>query len=140
RRLFLRLLRTFEIETVCDVGSMDGADARRFRRTLPEATIIAFEPNPHNLASMERDTKLRVESIRVMPFAASDRDADVPFFVPRASYGTRGDPFRKGLGSLHRRADGAELAEVLKVRAIRLDRLLIELHLSDRPIALWVDT
>ena len=34
RRLFCRLLRTLEIETVCDVGSMDGSDALRFRRVL----------------------------------------------------------------------------------------------------------
>ena len=52
RRLFARLLRTFDVETVCDVGSMDGADARVFRRQLPDAHILAFEPNPTQLLTL----------------------------------------------------------------------------------------
>ena len=57
RRLFCRLLRTFDIATVCDVGSMDGADALRFRRALPNAAVLALEPNPRNFALMAADDR-----------------------------------------------------------------------------------
>jgi FkbM family methyltransferase len=139
RRLFLRLLRTFEIATVCDVGSMDGAEALRFRRELPGAEILAFEPNPHNFALMARDDELRRRSIRILPFAVSDGDAEAPFFVVNADYTVNGNPFRRGMSSLHRRSDGSLLAEVVQVRTVRLDGLLTAECLSNRPIALWID-
>ena len=72
RKLFARLLRTFEITTVCDVGSMDGADALFFRRQLPRAQILALEPNPSNYSLMRQDSRLRAGGIRLLPFAASE--------------------------------------------------------------------
>jgi FkbM family methyltransferase len=81
RRLFCRLLRTFDIATVCDVGSMDGSDALLFRRVLPRAAILALEPNPGNFALMAADTRLERAGIRVSPAAASDRGSLAPFFV-----------------------------------------------------------
>jgi len=139
RFLFRRLLRTLEIETVCDVGSMDGSDALLFRRVLPNAQILALEPNPWNVAAMEANESLRRSSIRILPFAASDRDSQAPFFVAKADYrGGRG--FERGMSSLHKRADESRLAEVVEVRTLRLDSLLAAESLVDRPHALWIDT
>jgi FkbM family methyltransferase len=136
RRLFLKLLRTFEIGTVCDVGSMDGSDALLFRRALPNADIIALEPNPRNFAIIAADTRLQHCGIRALPVAASDRESEAPFFVVHAEYAGTGDVARRGMSSLHRRPDSSLLAEVVQVRTVRLDDLLAA---GDR-IALWIDT
>lgn len=138
-RLFLKLLRTLEVDTVCDVGSMDGADALRFRRTLPSAEIIAFEPNPRNFALMQADERLGIERIRILPLAASDRSSDAPFFVVGAEYERGRDVARRGMSSLHKRADSSLIADVVQVRMTRLDDVLAGGKDSAR-IALWIDT
>ncbi|HEX6998502.1 MAG TPA: FkbM family methyltransferase [Gammaproteobacteria bacterium] len=139
RALFLRLLRTLEIATVCDVGSMDGADALRFRRALPRAAILALEPNPRNVALMQADDGLARHAIAILPFAAADRDGEAPLFVVDADYAPGRDRFRRGMSSLHRR-DGTQVADVVAVRTVRLDGLLRAQSLTSGPIALWIDT
>jgi FkbM family methyltransferase len=139
RRLFLKLLRTFEIDTVCDVGSMDGADALRFRRVLPAAEVIAFEPNPRNFDLMATDERLARQRIRILPFAVSDRDAEVPFFVVGARYARNLDVQRRGISSLHRPTDSSSIAEVAQVHTVRLDDVLTKDTWATR-IALWIDT
>jgi FkbM family methyltransferase len=148
RRLFCRLLRTFEIDTVCDVGSMDGSDALRFRRVLPNAAIVALEPNPRNFALMQADERLHRRSIRILPLAASDRNSEAPFFVVDAEYEAplfvldarvaKGNLARRGMSSLHRRADSTLIADVVQVRMTRLDDLLASS--AGARIALWIDT
>jgi FkbM family methyltransferase len=138
RRLFCRLLRTFDATTVCDVGSMDGSDALRFRRALPNAAVLALEPNPRNFALMEADERLLGEGIRLMPVAASDRTATADFFVVAADYSS--PTAWRGMSSLHRRSDASVLAEVVRVRTVRLDELLVGEAPDAGPIALWVDT
>jgi len=138
RRLFLKLLRTFDIETVCDVGSLDGTDALRFRRMRPAADIVAFEPNPRNFALMDADPRLRDERIRILPVAASDRAAEAPFFVVDAEHATQRDWARRGMSSLHRRSDSSLLAEIVRVRTARLDDVLAAR--AGTRIALWIDT
>jgi FkbM family methyltransferase len=140
RRLFLRLLRTFEIDTVCDVGSLDGSDALRFRRVLPAAEIIALEPNPRNFELLSANRGLRDHRIRALPLAASDSDSDAPFFVVEADYSARGNPAFRGMSSLHRRSDGSQLAEIVPVRTVRLDSLLVGGGGGGGRIALWIDT
>jgi FkbM family methyltransferase len=140
RRLFCRLLRVFDVATVCDVGSMDGADALRFRRELPAGAILALEPNPRNFALMAADEQLRRHGIRVFPVAASDRASTAEFFVVHADYSPGSHPAWRGMSSLHRRADSALLAETVQVSTVRLDELLVRESLSAAPIALWVDT
>jgi len=139
RRLFLKLLRTLPIDTVCDVGSMDGYDALRFRRVLPAAEVIAFEPNPRNFDLMEADARLPRRRIRILPFAVSDRDAEAPFFVVGARYARNRDLPRRGISSLHPRADSSSVAEVVQVRTVRLDDVLEKDSRAAR-IALWIDT
>ena len=100
RRLFCRLLRTFDIATVCDVGSMDGDDALRFRRALPNAAVLALEPNPRNFALMAEDDRLKRAGIRILPVAASDRRSEAPLFVVDADYAPGRDLARRGMSSL----------------------------------------
>jgi FkbM family methyltransferase len=140
RRLFARLLRTLDVTTVCDVGSMDGTDAEFFRRQLPDANILALEPSPRNYALMRQDERLRAHRIRVLPFAASDQESDAPFFVVQAEYEEGKNRYPRGMSSLHRRSDDSVLAEVVSVRTVRLDRLLIDERLADGALAFWIDT
>ena len=139
RRLFLKLLRTLEVDTVCDVGSMDGADALRFRRALPAAEVIAFEPNPRNFELMETDSRLERQRIKLLPLAVSDREGEAPFFVVAAQYARNRDVPRRGMSSLHRRADGSTLAETVRVPTVRLDRALRADSRGRRRVALWID-
>lgn len=139
RRLFCRLLRTFDVATVCDVGSMDGDDALRFRRVLPSASILALEPNPKNFALMAADDRLGHERIRVLPVAASDRRAKAPFFVIDANYARGRDLARRGMSSLHERSDWTRLSSVVQVQTVRLDELLAAESSGAGPIALWID-
>ena len=140
RRLFCRLLPTFEIAAVCDVGSMDGADALQFRRVLPGAIVLALEPNPRNFALMVADDTLQRAGIRVLPVAASDRRSEAPFFVIDADYAVERDFARRGMSSLHRRSDRWPLAETVRVRTVRLDSLLVDNGCAGENIGLWIDT
>jgi FkbM family methyltransferase len=137
--LFAWLLRALDVQTVCDVGSMDGADATFFRRQLPDATILAFEPSPRNYALMQEDDRLRAARIRVLPFAVCDLESQAPFFVVRAEYVDGQSRFARGMSSLHRRSDDTLLAEVVAVRTVRLDRLLNDENLAQGALAFWID-
>lgn len=139
RSMFCRLLRILAIKSVCDVGSMDGADALRFRKALPRATIIAFEANPNNYALMADDETLRRRSIKIFPYAVSDSEGVRPFYVVDADYSPRRDRFRRGIGSLYPRLKNCQLAQVAQVRTVRLDDFLKESVRFDRPLALWID-
>jgi FkbM family methyltransferase len=139
RWLFAALLGALDVDTVCDVGSMDGADALRFRQHHPRANILAFEPNPENLARMQADERLRAQHIRVLPVAASDRDSEAPFFVVNTRHGPGPGHDRRGMSSLLRRADESGLEGVVTVRTVRLDRLLAEEQYADDALALWID-
>ena len=139
RRLFAGLLRTLDIATICDVGSMDGTDALLFRRHRPRASVLAFEPNPENFTRMQNDARLHAQGIRLFPFAASDQESEAPFFVVATLHGRGTERERRGMSSLHRRADPALLAGIVPVRTVRLDRLLAEQQLLDGALALWID-
>ena len=139
RYLFSRLLGPFEIATICDIGSLDGAESLLFRRMVPTAEILALEANPRNFELMEADDRLRRNSIRILPLAASDYDAEAPFYIVRAKYSRGRDRARRGMSSLHRRHDGSQLAQMLVVPTVRIDTLLASESLTGAPIALWID-
>lgn len=139
RWLFAALLGALDVDTVCDVGSMDGTDALRFRRHQPRANILAFEPHPENFARMQADERLRAQHIRSIPIAASDQDAEAPFHLVNAREGPGTDLERRGMSSLLRRADASLLDGVVPVRTARLDRLLAEEQHADDALALWID-
>ena len=88
---------------------------------------------------MRNDTNLREQRIRVLPFAASDREAEAPFYVIQADYCAETDRLRRGMSSLYRRGPQYPLSDIVQVRTVRLDRLLAQERLADRPLALWID-
>jgi FkbM family methyltransferase len=136
RRLFLTLLRTLRIELACDVGSMNGAEALAFRRALPRAGVLAFEPNPNNLRLMLEDPRLAAAGIQVLAQAVSDVEGPVTLHLVDADY-TQAH-HRRGMSSLYERANPAWRAAAVTVDAVRLDRRLGAIGARPR-IALWLD-
>lgn len=135
RQLFLELLPLFEADTVCDVGSMNGSDALAFRQALPRARVLAFEPNPGNLDRMRADARLAAARIEILPSAATNYDGEAPFFLVKANYQAAHD--RRGMSSLHERADPALLDSRITVKAVRLDSVLRAAEAGR--LALWLD-
>jgi FkbM family methyltransferase len=136
-RLFPHLLRLMQIGVVCDIGSMDGSDALRFRQSLPAADIYAFEANPENYQRMADDPVLADHSIEVLPFAVSDADGGAEFFLVSADYSGRNDA--RGMSSLYRRTDQFAPVAVAQVRTMRLDSFLSKAQAAQGRVALWVD-
>jgi len=137
RKLFLQLLRTLEIDVVCDVGSMDGRDALRFRRRLSRADIIALEPHPANYRRMQEEGSIASAGIELVPAAAAHFDGEAPFHLVPAPPGPeqRG---RRGMSSLLRRGDSRFTGSSTVTQVLRLDGLL-GARARGRKLALWMD-
>ena len=139
QRLFTRLLVTSRINVVCDVGSMNGADALNFRDAVPEANIYAFEPNPANLGLMRANKALQERNIQVVPLAATNCDGEAMFFLVDADYYLQND-CRRGMSSLYKREGDWASADVVRVKTTRLDTFLADKCAPDARLALWIDT
>jgi FkbM family methyltransferase len=138
RRLFTALLSRLQISAVCDVGSMNGADALAFRAAIPRLSIYALEPNPHNYRRMAADPVLREHNIRVEPLAATNYDGQGDFFLVEAACSNTDS--RWGMSSLYRRSDPYAPASIVKVKTARLDTYLAHKRTPQARIALWIDT
>jgi len=138
RQLFTTLLTKMQINTICDVGSMNGADSLNFRAAAPQASIYALEPNPHNLQLMNVDRELRENRIGIQPLAASNHDGVSDFFLVEADYSQPN--FRCGLSSLHRRWDPRyPSTSLVQVKTTRLDTFLADKCRPKTRVALWID-
>lgn len=138
RRLFTRLLRATRVDVVCDVGSMNGADALRFHRAAPCACVYALEPNPVNFRLMRVNPALQQDAIRLLPFAASNYDGESDFFLVEAEQ-SREDASR-GLSSLYPRSGPIyPSTAVARVHTTRLDTLLAGESAAGARFALWID-
>jgi FkbM family methyltransferase len=138
RLLFLKLLETLEVEVICEVGSMDGTDALRFRRTRDTADIIALEPNPANFMGMQADAALAQAGIEVVPAAAADFDGEAPFYLVPAPSGPEERSLR-GMSSLLKRTESRYAGASISTRVLRLDNLLRS-RAHERRLAFWIDS
>lgn len=137
RRLFLALLPTLDVDTVCDVGSMDGTDALAFRRALPAARVQAYEANPRNAQLMQADARLGEQRIEVIPMAVTNFDGEAGFHLVKADYASANP--RRGMGSLHLRSNASLHDGMIIARTTRLDSRLGKSDGAHRRIALWID-
>jgi FkbM family methyltransferase len=139
RRLFTTLLSRLQISAVCDVGSMNGADALAFRATVPQSSIYALEPNPHNFRRMAADPVLHERNIRVEPLAATNYDGQVEFYVIEADDSQ--PDHQRGRSSLYRRPyESYPPSSVVRVETTRLDTYLADKCTPEARFALWIDT
>ncbi len=137
--LFQLLLKRLAPEMVCDVGSLDGDRARRFRRLLPNARIVAFEANPENAREMRNDPRNSAAGIELHEAAAWNVDGSVPFYIERVPDGS--SAALRGISSTRRRRpefDVGTQRHETAVRATRLDTFLRRGGVA-RTIALWID-
>jgi FkbM family methyltransferase len=137
QRVFAKLLRVLSITTVCDVGSLNGADALAFRAAAPCSSVYAFEPNPRNFALMQADPRLRQGVIELLPWAVSDHNGEAEFFLVEADYAQR-DP-RRGMSSLYSRSGEWAPHARLRVPTTRLDSFLGPRCAAGTRLALWID-
>lgn len=137
-RLFARLLSRIQIGAVCDVGSMNGADALIFRDAAPLSSVYAFEPNPDNYRLMTANRVFQERNIQVVPLAATNYDGAADFFLVAADHSQR--DARRGISSLYRRADEWAPAAVVRVKTTRLDTFLADKCPPHVRLALWIDT
>lgn len=139
RRLFTTLLSRLQISAVCDVGSMNGADALAFSAAVPQSSVYALEPNPHNLRLMAANPALHAHNIHIEPLAATNYDGGADFYLVEADY-SRADAHR-GMSSLYRRTDPlCPPTSVVHVRTTRLDTYLADKRSPQARFALWIDT
>jgi len=137
-RLFARLLSRMQISAVCDIGSLNGADALTFRDTVPESSVYAFEPNPDNFRLMETNQAFQERNIQVLPLAATNYDGEAEFFLVAADHSQRDG--RQGMSSLYRRSAEWGPAGVVQVKTTRLDTFLADKCPPQVRLALWIDT
>ena len=136
-KLFAKLLPVLHIDVVCDVGSLNGADALRFRRAVPLADILAFEANPENYHAMLATPALQRASIVTLPYAAAERDGEAEFFVvPVAGPENLA---RRGMSSLYQRPEPERRGKAVRVSTRRLDGILAARSTDLTHIALWID-
>jgi FkbM family methyltransferase len=138
-RLFAKLLPRMRIGAICDVGSMNGADAVIFSAAAPRSRVYAFEPNPLNFRLLEaRRGFFQERNISLVPAAASNYDGVAEFFLVDADY-SQADP-RRGMSSLYRRSGEWASAAAVRVRTTRLDSFLAAECPGDARLAVWIDT
>ena len=135
--LFGRLLQKMHVDVVCDVGSMDGADALHFREARSSAQIYAFEVNPENLQLMKKNPLLRERGIQVVGLAASDVDGEADFFIVPANYSYSRRNDARGMSSLYPRTSHPVAAT--RVATTRLDTFLRQRCSPQVRIGLWID-
>lgn len=139
RRLFTTMLSRLQISAVCDVGSMNGADALTFCAAVPQSSVYALEPNPNNFRLMAADPALRERNVRIEPLAATNYDGHGDLYLVEADY-SRADAHR-GMSSLYRRPDPlCPPTTVVRVKTTRLDTYLADKRTPQARFALWIDT
>ena len=136
-KLFERVLPHVAPDVICDVGSMNGADAVRCSRAVPGARVFAFEPNPYNLGPMLADPNLRELGVQVIGQAVAEQETVAPFHVLRADYSTPN--YQRGRSSMYPAVVAAEHLEVVEVPTVRLDAFLAGRMDAGARLALWVD-
>jgi FkbM family methyltransferase len=138
QRLFSRLIASMQIRVICDVGSMNGADALIFHDAVPEASVYAFEPNPENLRLMQANRALQERNIQVVPLAVTNYDGEAKLFLVDADYSQ--SDIRRGMSSLYQRSGDWASAAVKYVKTTRLDTFLADKCPPNARLALWIDT
>lgn len=124
-------------DVILDIGSMDGADSKRFAKLVPAARIVAFEGNPYNYRAMCADEEISTASIRVENRLVSDVPGGSRFFVQRPEVDDTA--FNRGTSStLERSLEGARTEEVV-LDAVRVDDFLNSEYPSASRVAAWVD-
>jgi FkbM family methyltransferase len=134
---FHTLLWLLKPDAVLDIGSMDGADSKRFRKLLPKAELVAFEANPYNYQAMCKDGEIANCRIRVVNKLVSGEEGERSFFVQKPDEAMLG--FNRGTSSALPRNDQGLQNEKIQIESVRIDSFLEHEYPAAKSVALWVD-
>jgi FkbM family methyltransferase len=124
-------------DLILDIGSMDGADSKRFIKLVSNARVVAFEGNPHNYQAMCADQELAARSIRVENLLVSDAPRKTSFFVQKPEGDAAG--FKRGTSSTRQRSlEGASMKEVV-LDPVRIDDFVTREYPDACRVAAWFD-
>lgn len=136
--IFQFLIKIFSPDLICDIGSMDGMDALRFRKDLPHGKIICFEANPNNIELIHRNPIFKKQKINIEEKVVWNKDGDIKFFIEELSQ-TTGEEWRRGISSTKKRKSGSLGTKEIITTSIRLDTFVKNLNFNPTSIALWID-
>ncbi len=120
-----------------DIGSMDGADSKRFRTLLSHAELVAFEANPDNYNLMNADDEIRNKKIRVVNQLVSANEGIQSFYIQRPD--KTKNSFNRGTSSAIPRSEAGMLNQEVQVRSTRIDSFLKKEYSHANKVAMWVD-
>ncbi|CCK79421.1 FkbM family methyltransferase [Desulfobacula toluolica] len=137
--LFNLLLKYVKPEIVCDIGSMDGADAVRFKKILPASKVVLFEANPDNFASICNDANIKKYNITSFHELVWNENCQKDFFLEKASTVEGVDEHLRGMSSVFlKKSSNDNFTNSIKQKGVRLDSKITELG-DFNSVALWID-
>ena len=134
---FHALLWLLKPDIVLDIGSMDGADSKRFRSLLKKSDLVAFEANPDNYSMMTADDAISKNRIRVVNQLISCNEGSQSFFIQRPDKTKLSS--NRGTSSALPRTELGMLNEEVRVNSVRIDSFLHNEYAKATKVAMWVD-
>jgi len=134
---FHALLWLLNPDVVLDIGSMDGADSKRFRSLLRTSDIVAFEANPDNFSRISSDAEISQKRIRVVNQLISCKEGQQSFFIQRPDNSKLSS--NRGTSSALPRTEPGMLNEEIHINSIRIDSFLKNNYPNATKVAMWVD-
>jgi FkbM family methyltransferase len=124
-----------EIRTVLDVGANEGQFIKVARALFPHASVLAFEPNPHLIPTLE-SLLASSGSGAILPLACGRESAVTPLYLTKFS------PSASLLQPTDLRIPDfpvAEIGETIQVKVERLDDVVRSSELARSPYLLKID-
>jgi FkbM family methyltransferase len=85
--LFLKLNAIVRPDVIFEIGACDAAFSCQVRSRAPEASIFAFEANPHNFGKFGSRPELRDSRVQYLHLAVTDHDGEASFFIQKSRAG-----------------------------------------------------
>ncbi len=134
---FHALLWLLNPDVVLDIGSMDGADSKRFRTLLKNSDLVAFEANPNNFSLMDADGEISKNKIRVVNQLISCKEGEQSFYIQRPDNPKLNA--NRGTSSALPRTELGMFNEEIRINAVRIDSFLKNEYPKANKVAMWVD-
>jgi FkbM family methyltransferase len=134
---FHALLWLLNPEVVLDIGSMDGADSKRFRTLLKNSDLVAFEANPTNFSQMIADDEISSKRVRVVNQLISCNEGAQSFYIQRPDNSKVNT--NRGTSSAIPRSELGMINEEVRINSVRIDSFLNINFAKATKVAMWVD-
>jgi FkbM family methyltransferase len=126
-------------QVIFDIGCYDGGDSVRFKRSFPQAKVVAFEADPERYAVVCRNAAGL--GIRALNAAVCDRDGPVSWYQSKdarfteESAGSQGSMYRHS-AEYRQQHDGIRQSAVaITVNGVRLDTVCRDIGVGEVDLA-----